>query len=65
MNVIENRIGFSKIAMKKAFKEVYSEGGSGTGLLIVKRFVERYGGEIELENKKLAMRFPKPRISSN
>ncbi|MEM4748182.1 MAG: CHASE4 domain-containing protein [Archaeoglobaceae archaeon] len=47
----DNGKGFSETAMKKAFREIYTEGGSGIGLYIVKKLVEKYNGEIRVLDK--------------
>lgn len=57
----DNGRGFSETAMKKVFKEAYTEGGSGIGLYIVKKLVEKYGGEIRLlDRNTIEMTFPSP-----
>ncbi|MEM0202695.1 MAG: CHASE4 domain-containing protein [Archaeoglobaceae archaeon] len=58
----DNGKGFSDTAMKKVFKEIYTEGGSGIGLHIVKRLVEKYGGEIRILDKNtIEIVFPPPK----
>ncbi|MEM2817676.1 MAG: HAMP domain-containing sensor histidine kinase, partial [Archaeoglobaceae archaeon] len=47
----DNGKGFSETAMKKAFREIYTEGGSGIGLYIVKKLVEKYNGKIRVLDK--------------
>ncbi|MFN3384036.1 MAG: CHASE4 domain-containing protein [Archaeoglobaceae archaeon] len=47
----DNGKGFSDTAMKKVFREIYTEGGSGIGLYIVKKLVEKYSGEIKILDK--------------
>lgn len=55
----DNGIGFSEIAKEKVFKEIYTERGTGVGLIIVKKLVEKYRGLIEVvDSNTIAMRFP-------
>lgn len=55
----DNGRGFSDAAMEKVFKEIYTEGGTGLGLYIVKKLVEKYGGEIRLlDRNTVEIAFP-------
>lgn len=57
----DNGKGFSDAAMEKVFKEIYTEGGSGVGLYIVKKLVEKYKGEIRiLDRNTIEIVFPSP-----
>lgn len=61
IKVRDNGKGFSKTAKEKVFKEIYTEGGSGVGLFIVKKLIEKYRGQVGLlDSNTVAMRFPKP-----
>ena len=58
----DNGRGFSEEARSKVFKESYSEKGSGFGLFIVKRLMEKYGGSVELRGENtIVLRFPAPK----
>ncbi|MEM1671369.1 MAG: CHASE4 domain-containing protein [Archaeoglobaceae archaeon] len=64
IKVCDNGKGFSKTAREKVFKEIYTEGGSGVGLFIVKKLVEKYRGRVELiDSNTIAMRFPNPKVA--
>jgi len=59
----DNGTGFKEEARAKVFKEGYSEKGSGLGLFIVKKLMEKYGGSVEFQGKNtIVLRFPAPRI---
>ncbi|MEM2086178.1 MAG: CHASE4 domain-containing protein [Archaeoglobaceae archaeon] len=57
----DNGTGFSEKAKENLFKREYNEKGSGMGLFIVKKLMEKYEGKLEFEGKNtLILYFPDP-----